>query len=322
VHILVTGAAGFIGFHVAEALLRQGHLVTGIDNLNAYYTVALKEARLDILRKYDNFTFHLIDIANKNDVDGLLKLAPAITHVIHLAAQAGVRYSIQSPQTYIESNLTGHFNILEMVRHLNSLENFVYASSSSVYGANASIPFAESQAIASPLSLYAATKIADEAMSYAYAHLFQKPMTGLRFFTVYGPWGRPDMAPIIFTRAIMQGEPITLFNDGKMRRDFTYIDDIVSGVLAAMKRKVPGHHVYNLGNHQPVELEEFVSTIEAAVGKDAVRRYAPMQEGDMVETYADIQEAVRDLGFMPRTPLNEGIVKLVSWYREHQELLR
>ena len=299
--VLLTGAAGFIGFHVAQALLARGDEVIGVDNMNDYYDVALKQARLDNLWAHTNFSFHKINIADK---DAMLPLAKTgITHILHLAAQAGVRYSLENPYAYAESNLMGQVVMLELARHTPALKHFVYASSSSVYGGNSKIPFAVEDSVTRPLSLYAATKCADELMSSTYAHLFRTPMTGLRFFTVYGPWGRPDMAAYIFARQISAGQPIKVFNHGKMRRDFTYIDDIVSGVLAALEKPPqdksgePPMALYNLGNSQAEDLMRFIGVLENALGQKAVMDLQPMQPGDAPETYADISASMRDLGF-------------------------
>ncbi len=316
--ILLTGAAGFIGFHVAKALLKRGDTVIGIDNLNDYYDVSLKLARLDQLLPHKNFSFRKANVADK---EAMLSLADGVTHIVHLAAQAGVRYSLQNPFAYVESNLMGHVVMLELARQIPALEHFVYASSSSVYGGNVKIPFAVGDVVEKPVSLYAATKRADELMSHTYAHLFQIPVTGLRFFTVYGPWGRPDMATYIFTRQILAGLPIKVFNHGNMRRDFTYIDDIVSGVLAAigkppqvLKGDAPAA-LYNLGNSQAENLMDFIAVIEKVLGKKAIIDLQPMQAGDVPETFADIASSARDLGFNPQTGIEQGIPKFVEWYR-------
>jgi UDP-glucuronate 4-epimerase len=322
--ILLTGAAGFIGFHVAEALLARGDEVIGVDNLNDYYDVALKQARLSQLTPHKNFTFHKINIADKDSVLPLAKLGP--THVVHLAAQAGVRYSFVNPYAYAESNLTGQLVMLELARQLPKLEHFVYASSSSVYGGNSKVPFAVADPVERPVSLYAATKRADELMSWTYAQLYALPATGLRFFTVYGPWGRPDMAYYSFTKQILAGEPIKIFNHGAMKRDFTYIDDVVEGVLAALARppaaaiNEPPARLYNLGNSRAEKLMDFVAVLESALGKKAVYDFQPMQPGDVPETFADIGVSTRDLGFQPKTRIEEGIAKFVAWYREYHKL--
>lgn len=320
--ILVTGTAGFIGFHVAKALLAQGRPVLGIDNLNDYYDPALKQARLARLQDQPGFRFERLDIADTAAVSALVSPASGITNIVHLAAQAGVRYSLQNPHAYIAANIQGQINLLEAARHLPGLKHFVYASSSSVYGHAEKSPFAVGDRTDTPLSLYAATKKADELFHYTYAHLYRIPATGLRFFTVYGPWGRPDMAAFLFTKAILAGEPIRLFNRGDMRRDFTFIDDIVAGVLVALDRPpqdtgaVPPHRVYNLGNNHPEKLTDFVALLEAALGRKAILDLQPMQPGDVYETAADIAESRRDLGFAPTTPLAIGLPKFVSWYRE------
>lgn len=319
--VLVTGAAGFIGFHVATALLARGDTVIGVDNLNDYYDVGLKQARLDQLTPHKNFRFHKINIANK---DAMLALAsPDITHIVHLAAQAGVRYSLQNPYAYVESNLMGQVVMMELARKLPSLKHFVYASSSSVYGGNQKVPFATDDAVDHPVSLYAATKRADELMAWTYAHLYRLPSTGLRFFTVYGPWGRPDMAYYSFTKQILAGEPIKIFNHGDMRRDFTYIDDIVQGILAAVERPPmakegePPVRLYNLGNSNAEKLMDFVTALEKAIGTKAQYDYQPMQPGDVPATFADITASTRDLGFQPRTRIDEGLGKFVSWYKSY-----
>ena len=322
--VLLTGTAGFIGFHVAKALLARGDTVIGVDNLNAYYDVALKQARLDRLVSHPNFSSHKFNIADK---DAMLPLAQSgATHIVHLAAQAGVRYSLENPYAYVESNLMGQVVMLEIARHTPDLQHFVYASSSSVYGGNTKIPFAVEDPVTHPISLYAATKCADELMSATYAHMFRIPTTGLRFFTVYGPWGRPDMATYIFARQISAGEPIKVFNHGKMRRDFTYIDDIVTGVLAALDKPPqdkgiePPVALYNLGNAQAEDLMRFISVLESALGKKAVIDFQPMQKGDVPETFADITASTRDLGFNPTTSIEQGIPQFVEWYRAYHKL--
>lgn len=320
--ILVTGAAGFIGFHVSKALLAQGRAVLGVDNLNDYYDPTLKEARLAQLRRQPGFRFERLEIADTAAVAALVSPDSGITEIIHLAAQAGVRYSLQNPHAYIAANIQGQINLLEAARHLPGLKHFVYASSSSVYGHAQKSPFSVQDRTDTPLSLYAATKKADELFHYTYAHLYRVPATGLRFFTVYGPWGRPDMAAFLFTKAILAGEPIRLFNRGDMRRDFTFIDDIVAGVLAALDRPpqddgaAPPHRVYNLGNNHPEKLTDFVALLEEALGRKALLDLQPMQPGDVYETAADIAESRRDLGFEPTTPLAVGLPKFVRWYRE------
>lgn len=319
--ILVTGVAGFVGMHVARGLVARGETVLGIDNLNTYYSPALKQARLRELSRLPGFTFERLDIA---DAAGMTAIAERhqerIVGVVHLAAQAGVRYSIERPYEYLRSNLEGHLVVLETCRHyLPKLRHLVYASSSSVYGDTHKVPFSVRDPADRPVSLYAATKRADELISESYARLYGIPQTGLRFFTAYGPWGRPDMAYYIFTDAIAAARPITLYNDGLMRRDLTYIDDIVDGVIRALDRPpshaTAPHMVYNLGNNEPVELEDLVTSIETALGMKALRQYAPMQPGDVVETYADIDDTRRDLDWSPTTPLDEGIGQFVDWYR-------
>ena len=320
--ILVTGAAGFIGAAVCQALLARGDTVVGIDNLSDYYDVGLKEARLALLTAQRNFSFRKADIADK---DAMLDFAGRdIAGIVHLAAQAGVRYSLKNPFAYVTANVMGQAVMLELARALKdsgaSLKHFVYASSSSVYGANKKTPFAVGDAVDHPNSLYAATKRADELFSHTYAHLYGIACTGLRFFTVYGPWGRPDMAPILFASAIAKGEPIKVFNHGEMWRDFTYIDDIVAGVLHALDRPATGtppHALYNLGNSKSEKLTDFIAQIEKAMGKKAEKVMAPMQPGDVPATYADIAASTRDLGFAPTTPISVGIPKFVAWFRDY-----
>lgn len=314
--ILLTGAAGFIGFHVARALLARGDEVIGIDNVNDYYDVKLKEARLTQLRTFKNFTFHKFDIADRENILPLAKAGA--THIVHLAAQAGVRYSLINPFAYARTNLDGHLVMLELARQTHGLAHFVYASSSSVYGGNTKTPFAVEDAVEKPVSLYAATKRADELMSWTYAHLYKIPVTGLRFFTVYGPWGRPDMAAYIFTKQILAGEPIRVFNNGKMKRDFTFIDDVVTGVLAALERPPAGSppaKLYNLGNSRAENLMDFIAALEKALGQKAQTDFQPLQPGDVAETFADITASARDFGFRPKTPISEGIPKFVEWYK-------
>ena len=320
--ILLTGAAGFIGFHVADALLARGEDVIGLDDLNAYYDVKLKEARLGELTQKKGFTFHKLNIADKAAMEAFVKDLPGVDRVIHLAAQAGVRYSLENPGAYIDTNVSGHLHMLELVRHMGGVKHFVYASSSSVYGGNTKLPFSITDPVETPVSIYAATKRADELMAYSYSHLYRIPATGLRFFTVYGPWGRPDMSAYIFTKAIFEGRPIPVFNKGEMKRDFTYVDDIVAGVLAALDRPPVAaadgpapHRLYNLGNHKGEPLMRFIGLIEAAVGKKAVIDLQPMQPGDVKETYADITESTRDLGFQPRVAIDVGIPRFVDWFR-------
>jgi UDP-glucuronate 4-epimerase len=317
---LVTGAAGFIGFHVCQRLLDRGETVIGIDNVNDYYDPSLKEARLSRLSGRPGFQFYRIDIADRAAVEELGSRHPEITHIIHLAAQAGVRYSLVNPYAYTHSNIDGHVVMLELARHLKRCEHFVYASSSSVYGANKKLPFAVEDRVDNPVSLYAATKKACELMSHAYSHLYAIPTTGLRFFTVYGPWGRPDMSVYLFTKAILAGKPISVFNNGDMRRDFTYIDDIAGGVVAVSDHAPGGegvpYRVYNIGNHRSEPLMRMISVIEEALGRKAEIVFEPMQAGDVKETFADIEALRRDVGFEPATPIDVGIPSFVSWYRE------
>ncbi len=316
--VLLTGVAGFIGYHVAEALLARGDAVIGVDNLNSYYDVQLKRDRLARLEPHGGFQFTAADISDRPAMEALVRQNPDITHVIHLAAQAGVRHSLIDPYTYITSNVMGQVVMLETARNLGRLEHFVYASSSSVYGGNTKLPFSVGDETERPNSLYAATKKADELIGHTYAHLYGLASTGLRFFTVYGPFGRPDMAAFLFTDAIMKGKPIRVFNDGNMWRDFTYVDDIVAGVLAALARKPSGsppHAVYNLGNHKSEKLTDFIAEIERALNRKASYLFEPMQPGDVERTYADIEASRRDLGFDPRTPIGEGIPRFVQWYR-------
>ncbi len=324
--LLLTGCAGFIGFHVANALLRQGRTVVGIDNLNAYYDVNLKQSRLTQLQSYKNFIFHQVDIADQDALETVWNTYPECIEIIHLAAQAGVRHSLTYPRSYLKANIDGHLNILELARQRHGFRHLVYASSSSVYGANQKVPFSIDDRVDHPVSLYAATKRADELMSETYAHLFAIPSTGLRFFTVYGPWGRPDMAYFSFTRAILKGEPITLFNHSNMRRDFTYIDDVVSGVLAALDKPpvkgdtAPPHRIFNLGNNRAENLGDFVATLEKICARSAVIQYADMQPGDVHETYADITLSQEILGYEPKTNIAEGLEKFVMWYQEYHRV--
>lgn len=319
--VLVTGAAGFIGYHVAEALLAGGETVVGLDAISPYYDVRLKEARLQRLRRHKGFTFIKADLAEHEKLATTLAPFGPIRRVVHLAAQAGVRYSLEHPFEYISANIIGHLAILEYCRHTDGFEHLVYASSSSVYGGNDKLPFTVEERVDRPISLYAATKRADELMSHSYAHLYAIPQTGLRFFTVYGPWGRPDMAMFLFARAILAGDSIPVFNRGDMSRDFTFIDDIVAGVLAALRlppsHLKPPHRLYNLGNNQSEPLLKLIGLIEKALGKKAKQTLEPMQPGDVQATYADIEAARRDLGFEPRTPIEVGVPKFVAWYREY-----
>jgi UDP-glucuronate 4-epimerase len=323
--ILVTGAAGFIGYHVSLRLLARGDAVIGLDNVNAYYDPKLKRDRLAELAKHSGFRFLEVDFADGAALTGALE-SEDFDRIVHLGAQAGVRYSIENPHSYVQSNLVGHLNMLEVARHRRA-RHFVYASSSSVYGGNKTLPFRVEDRVDHPLSLYAATKKADELIGETYANLYRLPQTGLRFFTVYGPWGRPDMAMWIFTRAIFAGEPIQVFGEGNMRRDFTYIDDIVTGVVACLDNPPPDdgdekaggsrgpHRVYNIGNHRSEELTRMIDLLEAACGRKAERRLLEMQPGDVRDTYADISAIQRDLGFEPKTRIDEGIPRFVEWYR-------
>lgn len=321
--ILLTGAAGFIGFHVAEALLARGDAVLGIDNLNPYYDVTLKEARLAQLGKNSRFTFRKADISDREAIKQVAAEHPGISAIVHLAAQAGVRHSLVDPYVYVQSNVMGQVVMLELARATANLRHFVYASSSSVYGGNAKLPFAVNDPTTRPDSLYAATKSAGELAARTYAHLYGIPATGLRFFTVYGPWGRPDMALFIFTRAILAGKPIRVFNRGEMWRDFTFIDDVVNGVVRALDRPPAGsppHAMYNLGNHRSEKLTDFIAVLEEALGRKAEVRLEPMQPGDVPATYADIEESRRDLGFEPTTSIRDGIPRFVQWYKGHYRI--
>jgi UDP-glucuronate 4-epimerase len=319
--IIVTGAAGFIGFHVATSLLARGERVIGVDNVNDYYDVRLKEARLAKLAAHRDFAFHRFDIARWDQIQQLA--SPDVTGIVHLAAQAGVRYSLTNPFAYGEANVMGQIAMIELARHCSALRHFVYASSSSVYGGNTKHPFSVTDPVDRPVSLYAATKRACELIAECNSHLYRLPMTGLRFFTVYGPWGRPDMAAFIFTKAIFEGRPITLFNSGDLKRDFTYIDDIVAGTIAALDHPPadPGdrspHRVFNLGNHRTEELRRFVQVLEGACGRQAVIELAPMQPGNVYETYADITESQEILGFQPATRIDQGLPRFVAWYRDY-----
>ena len=331
-NVLVTGAAGFIGFHVARKLLARGDKVVGLDNLNDYYDVNLKLARLAQIETLPDFTFAKMDLQDRPALEGLFR-RHQFDAVINLAAQAGVRYSLENPHAYVDSNIVGFTNILECCRH-HSIGHLVYASSSSVYGMNSAMPFSIHDNVDHPISLYAASKKANELMAHTYSHLFGLPTTGLRFFTVYGPWGRPDMALFLFTRAILAGEPIQVFNNGQMQRDFTYIDDIVEGVVRVMDRTAtpnpawdgarpdPGtssapYRLYNIGNNNPVMLTEFIGAIEKALGRTAARELLPMQPGDVAATYANIDDLVADVGYRPQTPIQVGIDNFVAWYMEH-----
>ncbi|WP_024299561.1 NAD-dependent epimerase [Methylomicrobium lacus] len=327
--ILVTGAAGFIGASLCGKLLARGDEVVGIDNLNDYYDVSLKTARLQLLTDYEQFKFIKLDIADASALEALFQ-QEKVQRVVNLAAQAGVRYSLTNPQAYVNSNILGFMNILEGCRH-QAIEHLVYASSSSVYGANTRMPFSVHDNVDHPVSMYAASKKANELMAHTYSHLFQLPTTGLRFFTVYGPWGRPDMSPILFARNILEGKPIDVFNFGNHRRDFTYIDDIVDGVIRVLDQPArsnpewtgqnpdPGssrapYKVYNIGSNQPVHLLTFIETLEKYLGKTAVKNLLPMQPGDVPDTYADVSDLVRDFGYQPSTQLEEGVGRFVRWY--------
>ncbi|MDD2319745.1 MAG: NAD-dependent epimerase [Geobacteraceae bacterium] len=333
--ILVTGAAGFIGFHLSRRLLDRGDQVVGFDNLNDYYDVSLKEARLQQLEGRDGFTFISGDLTDREAMTQLFA-AGRFTKVVHLAAQAGVRYSLVNPHAYIDSNISGFMNILEGCRH-NGVEHLVYASSSSVYGANTLMPFSVHHNVDHPVSLYAATKKANELMAHTYASLYKIPCTGLRFFTVYGPWGRPDMALFLFTRAILEGKPIDVYNEGRMRRDFTYIDDIVEGVVRvtdltpvpnpawSSDAPDPGtsyapYRIYNIGNNNPVELLRFIEVLEEKLGRRAIRNLLPIQPGDVPATCADVDDLTRDAGFAPQTTVEEGVGRFVEWYRGYYKV--
>ncbi|WP_138420519.1 NAD-dependent epimerase [Aquibacillus sediminis] len=330
--ILITGVAGFIGYHLANRLLTLGYSVIGIDNLNDYYDANLKRSRLNQLLNKERFNFYKVDIANYHQLNSIFKKHDS-SIVIHLAAQAGVRYSLEHPFAYVDSNLVGFANILEVCRQHKS-EHLIYASSSSVYGANRKLPFSTTDSVDHPVSLYAATKKANELMAHTYSHLFHLPTTGLRFFTVYGPWGRPDMAYYAFTKRIMENKEIEVFNNGDMKRDFTYIDDIVDGIIQILDyppKQSPSHKreksnssfsnapytIYNIGHNQPVHLMDFIATLEKLLGKKANLTFLPMQPGDMKETYADIDDLQADFGFSPRTPLKQGLAKFVNWYKTY-----
>lgn len=335
VSILVTGSAGFIGFHVAKRLLAEGHQVTGVDNLNDYYDVSLKEARLAQLSAHTNFTFARVDIADREATSDLFE-SRKYDRVLNLAAQVGPRYSLVNPHAYAETNLVGFVNVLEACRR-SRVQHLVFASSSSVYGANSKMPFSVRDRVDHPVSLYAATKRANELMAYAYSHLFSIPCTGLRFFTVYGPWGRPDMAPFLFTKAILEDRPIDVFNFGEMRRDFTYIDDVVESVRRVLDKipvsalpeasdlegtavTGPPYRLYNVGNNSPVNLMTFIELLEEATGKKAKLNRLPLQLGDVPATWADVDDLASDLGFRPQTPLKEGIRCFVDWYRGYYRI--
>ncbi|APB32463.1 NAD dependent epimerase/dehydratase family [Gloeomargarita lithophora Alchichica-D10] len=330
--VLVTGAAGFIGFHFAQALLAQGVAVVGVDNLNPYYEVQLKRDRLHQLKNYQNFIFLPLDVADKAGMEQLFQQHQPET-VVHLAAQAGVRYSLEHPHTYVESNLVGFLHILEGCRQYG-VKHLVFASSSSVYGLNRKMPFSVGDNVDHPISLYAATKKSNELMAHTYSYLFNLPVTGLRFFTVYGPWGRPDMALFKFTKAILEQRPIQVYNHGKMQRDFTYIDDIVAGMLGVLGQiptpndavnlhpgvSVAPYRLYNIGNHRPVALMDFIAVLEQALGQTAMKEFLPMQPGDVPATYADIADLTEAVGFLPQTPIEVGIPQFVAWYRDYYHI--
>jgi UDP-glucuronate 4-epimerase len=320
--ILITGPAGFIGFHLAKTLLDRGDRVVGIDNLNDYYDVRLKEARLALLSAYPGFVFAALDVADRDGVFALVERHKDLRSIIHLAAQAGVRYSLENPYAYIESNVMGTLVMLEAARRIDGLTAITYASSSSVYGANQKQPFSVKDRVDDPVSLYAATKRSCELLARTYSRLYGLPATGLRFFTVYGPWGRPDMAAYLFTRAILAGEPIRVFNEGRMARDFTYIDDIVAGTLAAHDRPpVNGvHRIYNLGNHHPEQLLDFIAVLERLLGRTATKEFLPLQPGDVPESFADIEASRRDLGFDPQTTIEVGLARFVEWYQQYHRV--
>ena len=316
--ILVTGVAGFIGFHLSRRLLAEGVRVHGVDNLNDYYDVKLKEARLEQLLPHPQFTFEFLDVSDRLLTADLFK-AGNFDVVIHLAAQAGVRYSLENPHAYVDSNLIGFTNILEGCRH-GEIKHLIFASSSSVYGKNTKVPFSCEDRVDAPVSLYAATKKANELMAHAYSHLYQIPTTGLRFFTVYGPWGRPDMAYHKFVKAIAEDRAIDVYNYGKMMRDFTYIDDVVEGIVKLIPLRAksrPPYKIYNLGNNNPVELKEFIAIIEKLMDRSAQKNFLPMQPGDVVATYADVDEFMNDVGFKPATPIEKGLASFVDWYRSY-----
>jgi UDP-glucuronate 4-epimerase len=334
-NILVTGAAGFIGFHLSKRLLKDGYNVYGVDIINDYYDIQIKHDRLKQLTENDHFKFFKTDLADQENLNKIFT-ENSIDAVVNLAAQAGVRYSLINPQAYVNSNLVGFVNILECCRH-NKVKHLVFASSSSVYGANTKMPFSVHHNVDHPVSLYAASKKANELMAHTYSHLFDLPCTGLRFFTVYGPWGRPDMALFLFTKAILEGKPIQVFNHGKMQRDFTYVDDIVEGVVRVMENvPVPNpewssdnpdpatsykkYKIYNIGNNSPVQLSDFIEEIEKALGRKATKEYMDMQPGDVPATYADIDDLIKDVGFKPATPLSQGIQKFIDWYKEYYSI--
>lgn len=313
--ILVTGAAGFIGFHTAKKLLEQNEKVIGLDNFNDYYEVSLKEARWNILTAHKNFIPIKADITDFNALNELCKKHKPFK-IIHLAAQAGVRYSIENPRAYLDSNLIGFFNILEISR-IFKLEHLIFASSSSVYGANAKTPFSTEDKAAEPVSFYAATKGANELMAHSYAHIYKIPMTGLRFFTVYGQWGRPDMSPMLFAKAIMEEKSLKIFNHGDMERDFTYVDDIVEGILKTSDKIPSFFKIYNIGNSKPVNLLKYIETLEDCLGKQAKKEYLPMQQGDVPKTWADVGDLIKDTGYCPKTSLKDGLQHFALWFKDY-----
>ncbi|XUM22104.1 NAD-dependent epimerase [Bradyrhizobium oligotrophicum S58] len=333
--ILVTGAAGFIGFHLAQRLLAEGRQVIGIDNINAYYDPKLKEARLDILKRQPGFAFHKLDLVDRAGIKALFA-QHRFPAVVHLAAQAGVRYSLENPHAYVDANLEGFINVLEGCRH-HGCEHLLFASSSSVYGANTKLPFSVRDNVDHPISLYAASKKANELMAHSYSHLYRVPATGLRFFTVYGPWGRPDMAMFIFAKAILAGQPVRLFNHGRMRRDFTYVDDIVQAIVRLIGRPPQGNpdwdgnspdpsssrapwRIYNIGNNHPEQLMDVITLLEKEFGRPAIREMLPMQPGDVEATYADVSDLERDIGFRPATSIADGIGRFAKWYRDYHRI--
>lgn len=334
-NVLITGAAGFIGFHLSQKLINKGYVVTGIDNLNDYYDVSLKYARLDILTQLPGFTFQKMELTDEQAINQLFA-TNSFSSVVNLAAQAGVRYSLVNPHAYLQSNLHGFLNILEACRH-NKTAHLIYASSSSVYGANKKMPFSVHHNVDHPISLYAASKKANELMAHTYSALYNLPTTGLRFFTVYGPFGRPDMALFLFTKAILEGKPIDVYNHGRMKRDFTYVDDIVEAIARLVPRapepdktwsglapdpssSFAPYRVYNIGNNKPVELLKFIEVIEQKTGKKAIKNFMPIQEGDVPETYADVDDLMRDVGFKPSTPIETGVENFVDWYRGYYKI--
>lgn len=334
-HVLVTGAAGFIGSQLSRELIKENFTVVGIDNLNSYYDVSLKEARLGLLKHHSDFEFVKMDLTDKSGLNSLMKIRK-FNYVVNLAAQAGVRYSLTNPQAYLDSNIQGFLNILESCRN-NEIEHLVYASSSSVYGANKKMPFSVHHNVDHPLSLYAATKKSNELMAHTYSSLFDLPTTGLRFFTVYGPYGRPDMALFIFTKAILEGKPINVYNHGKMKRDFTFVDDIVKGIVKLLPKIPTGnsswdgnnpdpsnsfcpYRVFNIGNNKPIELLKFIEVLERKIGKKAIKNFMPIQPGDVPATYADIDALENEIGFRPSTPIEEGIGRFVDWYLDYYKV--